>query len=268
MKCIDKPEILFQATNTYDRDWNEWFDREDIDPVRISNDELSVDPLGTSCRVVTSLELDTADADDVTRGTAKMADATDQAWQARYRVVIILTSTQSFALEGQFISSERRKFTALRTSELATCCHEEPEPLSDRHHPSVGRPTSSFFGLLGPLAIPASASAPLHQLLPTRVSCDMWKPAVAISVSDLGNDHVVSLVPPSLLPLGVTMRGVSHEFFKAFSGCPVIDRVAKRSVRRSPRFFSEEAIDGRSPCPDLGVSVVEFLIDDTWAEDE
>ena len=50
---------------------------------------FSVDPLGTSCRVVTSLELDTADADDVTRGTAKMADATDQAWQARFRVVII-----------------------------------------------------------------------------------------------------------------------------------------------------------------------------------
>ncbi len=69
----------------YDRDWNDWFAREGIEPVRISYDDLSKNPIGILRLVLDRLGLDDAAADGVTLGVKKLADSTNEEWVARFR---------------------------------------------------------------------------------------------------------------------------------------------------------------------------------------
>lgn len=70
---------------SYDRSWNEWFNREGIDPIRISYDELSAAPVAVLRFALASLGLDPRTATSVEPEVRKMADATNRDWVARFR---------------------------------------------------------------------------------------------------------------------------------------------------------------------------------------
>lgn len=69
----------------YDRSWNDWFTREGVDPVRLSYDDLSADPVGILRKMLESLGLDPAAAVGVTPKVKKLADGINDDWAARFR---------------------------------------------------------------------------------------------------------------------------------------------------------------------------------------
>lgn len=69
----------------YDRDWEDWFRKEEIAPLRITYDALSMDPLGTVRQILGELGLDRDAANGITPGVRKLADGTSQDWAARFR---------------------------------------------------------------------------------------------------------------------------------------------------------------------------------------
>lgn len=82
----DREEIraCVETMSAYDRDWNDWFVREGIEPLRISYDDLSADPIGTLRHILDHLGLGQAAADGVTPGVRKLADSTNREWADRY----------------------------------------------------------------------------------------------------------------------------------------------------------------------------------------
>lgn len=74
-----------ETMTAYDRDWNAWFSREGIEPVRITYDELAADPVGVLRRILDRLGLEVGAADGVTPSVRKLADGTNLAWVARFR---------------------------------------------------------------------------------------------------------------------------------------------------------------------------------------
>lgn len=69
----------------YDRDWNDWFTRQGIEPLRLSYDDLSADPLGILRQVLESLGLAPAAADGITPRVKKLADRINNDWVVRFR---------------------------------------------------------------------------------------------------------------------------------------------------------------------------------------
>jgi trehalose 2-sulfotransferase len=78
-------QACVETMTAYDRDWNDWFAREEIEPVRVSYDDLSANPVGTLRHVLDRLGLDPAAADGVTPGVRKLADGINRDWVARFR---------------------------------------------------------------------------------------------------------------------------------------------------------------------------------------
>ncbi|MFN4099887.1 MAG: Stf0 family sulfotransferase [Pararhodobacter sp.] len=81
----DRIRDYIDRLTEYDRGWNDWFDREGVDPLRLTYDGLSAEPLATLRRVLDWLGLDAQAADGVKPGVRKMADATSKAWIERFR---------------------------------------------------------------------------------------------------------------------------------------------------------------------------------------
>lgn len=69
----------------YERDWNAWFQREGIEPVRVDYDDLAADPLGTLRDLLDCLGRDRSAADGVVPEVKKLADRESHDWAARYR---------------------------------------------------------------------------------------------------------------------------------------------------------------------------------------
>ncbi|MHA7775364.1 Stf0 family sulfotransferase [Roseibium sp. M-1] len=69
----------------FDRDWQDWFTREGISPLRITYSELSAGPQTTLRLVLERLGLDGVAADGVVPGVAKLADVLSADWSARLR---------------------------------------------------------------------------------------------------------------------------------------------------------------------------------------
>ncbi|MGL5012158.1 MAG: Stf0 family sulfotransferase [Paracoccaceae bacterium] len=69
----------------YDRQWNDWFQREGIAPLRISYDDLAADPHAVLRDLLGQLGLNPAAADGVPAGVRKLADQTSREWVARFR---------------------------------------------------------------------------------------------------------------------------------------------------------------------------------------
>lgn len=69
----------------YDKQWEHWFAREAIDPLRISYDDLSADPVAILRQVLNRLGLDGSAADGVEPGVRKLADGTNLDWVSRFR---------------------------------------------------------------------------------------------------------------------------------------------------------------------------------------
>jgi trehalose 2-sulfotransferase len=69
---------------SYDAAWNTWFEEQDISPLRIGYERLSVDPAATLIRICEALGVAAPDTDNVKPGVAKLADATSLDWMRRY----------------------------------------------------------------------------------------------------------------------------------------------------------------------------------------
>jgi LPS sulfotransferase NodH len=83
----DAAEIraCFDTMTAADRDWEDWFGREGIDPLHITYDALSADPQQVLRQIIVRLGLDPRTADGVTPGVRKLADGINGDWVARYR---------------------------------------------------------------------------------------------------------------------------------------------------------------------------------------
>lgn len=83
----DAQEIraAFEMMTAYDRDWQEFFLREAMDPIRISYDALAASPATTVRDVLDRLGLDSPVAAKIEPGTKKIADEASHDWVARFR---------------------------------------------------------------------------------------------------------------------------------------------------------------------------------------
>lgn len=87
-----EPQYDFEAIKAeydrftgFDRDWLSWFEHQRIQPLRITYEDLSTDPLRELARILTRLGLDAQKAEGVMPGVAKLADAVSAEWTARFR---------------------------------------------------------------------------------------------------------------------------------------------------------------------------------------
>lgn len=74
-----------QELTDYNRDWNNWFDQESIDPLRITYEQLATDPAATVARILRRLGQDAKAAQWLKPTVAKLADDISQNWVARYK---------------------------------------------------------------------------------------------------------------------------------------------------------------------------------------
>ena len=80
----------FDRLNGYEREWQAWFARENVQPLRLTYDALSADPSGTLATVLQALGLPPGAASAITPGTARLADATSRDWADRLRAELAL----------------------------------------------------------------------------------------------------------------------------------------------------------------------------------
>ncbi len=83
----DEAEILKRYTEltALDGAWDHWFEKEGIEPLRLTYDALSADPIETLCQILDRLGRDRMAAEGVVPGVAKLADATSRDWVTRFR---------------------------------------------------------------------------------------------------------------------------------------------------------------------------------------
>ena len=75
----------FEEMTIHDRDWEDWFASEDIEPLRITYEALCAGPIKILQQVLDHLGLDRETATGVAPSVAKLADGTSQDWVARFR---------------------------------------------------------------------------------------------------------------------------------------------------------------------------------------
>lgn len=75
----------FDVLTAYERQWEDWFAREGVKPLRLTYDALSADPSGTLATVLDTLGLPHEAANAITPATARLADATNRDWANRFR---------------------------------------------------------------------------------------------------------------------------------------------------------------------------------------
>ena len=82
----DANEIASQLAEltTLDKEWEDWFIGEKLDPLRIAYDELSDDPVAMLIRILDRLDLDRGLATGIRPAVAKLADATSRRWMERF----------------------------------------------------------------------------------------------------------------------------------------------------------------------------------------
>lgn len=71
--------------DAYDAAWNTWFDEQGIVPLRVTYEQLSIDPAATLIRICEALGVPPPKAADVRPGVAKLSDETSLDWVRRYR---------------------------------------------------------------------------------------------------------------------------------------------------------------------------------------
>jgi LPS sulfotransferase NodH len=82
----DADEITRQLNelSALDEAWKVWFDREKLQPLQISYDELSGDPAGVLAEILDELGLNREMAYYISPQVAKLADATNRIWAERF----------------------------------------------------------------------------------------------------------------------------------------------------------------------------------------
>jgi len=78
-------EQAFMILAGFDAAWDRWFEKERIEPVRVTYEELSANPTGVLVRVLERLGLQREAAVGVTPGVARLADETSHKWAERFR---------------------------------------------------------------------------------------------------------------------------------------------------------------------------------------
>ena len=77
-----------ELSEQMEAEWEEWFANEQIQPLRITYDELSAAPYATLMRVLQTLGLEHEPKAEVMPPVAKLADATNQEWAERFQIEI------------------------------------------------------------------------------------------------------------------------------------------------------------------------------------
>ena len=78
--------VHFEQMKVYDAAWLRWFEREQIDPLRITYETLSADPVAVLRTTLDYLNLDTDTATSASPAVSKLADDTSQQWAMRFRL--------------------------------------------------------------------------------------------------------------------------------------------------------------------------------------
>lgn len=81
---VDEIRNCLLAMQAYDQGWEDWFEAEGIDPLRLTYEELSTDPAETLRLVLGRLGLDPEIANGVTPGVKKLADETSRDWATQF----------------------------------------------------------------------------------------------------------------------------------------------------------------------------------------
>ena len=81
----DKIRARYDELSAYDRDWEDWFAAEEISPLRLTYEALSLDPIETLCQTLDELGLERDAAAGVEPSVAKLADGISRDWVARFR---------------------------------------------------------------------------------------------------------------------------------------------------------------------------------------
>jgi trehalose 2-sulfotransferase len=81
----DDLRFTYNQFISFDLGWQHWFEIQNLKPLRITYDALSADPIGTLKMILQELGLSTQAAHGVVPGVAKLADATNREWAARFR---------------------------------------------------------------------------------------------------------------------------------------------------------------------------------------
>jgi len=81
----DHIEREIAELTAYDADWEHWFKKERLQPLRVTYQELADNPSAILARILHSLGLDSDAADNVRPGVGKLADATSRDWVKRYQ---------------------------------------------------------------------------------------------------------------------------------------------------------------------------------------
>lgn len=74
-----------ELSEQMETDWETWFRKEGIRPLRVTYSELSAAPYATLMRVLESLGLGHEQKAEITPPTAKLADAINRQWAERFR---------------------------------------------------------------------------------------------------------------------------------------------------------------------------------------
>ncbi len=81
----DAIRARYDEAVTLDRQWEDWFAMQGVEPIRVSYQDLSDDPKSTLRRIMEKLGLDGEVATDLEPGVAKLADRTSDDWARRFR---------------------------------------------------------------------------------------------------------------------------------------------------------------------------------------
>ncbi|MAM11485.1 MAG: sulfotransferase [Rhizobiaceae bacterium] len=86
----DGPALMkwYETMTGFEREWEAWFSREGIAPLRLDYDALSLSPRETLRTVLLALGLDGKAADAVSPGVKKIADRLNDDWAERLRLQI------------------------------------------------------------------------------------------------------------------------------------------------------------------------------------
>ncbi len=74
-----------EAFQSYDAAWANWFATNEIEPLHVDYEEVVVDPVGTTGKILEFLGQDAAHAADVRPATAQMADELSAKWTHLYQ---------------------------------------------------------------------------------------------------------------------------------------------------------------------------------------
>ena len=83
----DAAEIraTYDRFTDFDLGWKQWFEAQGIEPLRMTYNVLSDDPVECLRMILEALGVDAAAANSVVPGVAKLADATNRDWVMRFR---------------------------------------------------------------------------------------------------------------------------------------------------------------------------------------